>query len=145
MDAPVATILQSILRRLSRSLLQYARDAFPWTNPNDQERLDAVRKLIDEEEKGAVRLAAFLRRRRIPLPYIGPYPQNFTNLNYVSFDHLLPDLLAYEKTEIVEVERDAAKLWDDLQARDEAQKILDMLRRHAQVLEQLMAKAPLAA
>lgn len=144
MDASAAIILQSIFRRLSRSLLQYVRDAFPWTTTVDQDRLQVLRVLIDAEEKADARLGAFLRRRRIPLPYIGPYPQTFTNINYVTLDYVLPHLIAQEKAEIVELERDVAKLWDDLEAREQAQAILDMSRKHLVALEELSARSPAA-
>jgi hypothetical protein len=134
-----------MLRRLSRSLLQYARDAFPWTSYADQDRLQVLKKLIDEELRAGARLSAFLRRRRIPLPALGVFPQVYTNMHYLSLDHLLPFLIEQEKAELVELERDAAKLWDDLEAREQAQSILDMTRRHVQALEQLAAPAAATA
>ena len=48
-DARALALLQDVLRRESRSLLQYVREAFPWTTPEERELLAKLRQLTDEE------------------------------------------------------------------------------------------------
>src|SRR4051794_12372552 len=82
-------ILQDIVQREGRSLSQYVRDAFPWTTSEEHSALVQVRQLVDEEGRAAAELARFLQRQRRTMPPLGSYPMNFTDINYISLEHLL--------------------------------------------------------
>src|SRR5260370_37450263 len=100
MDASTAAILQSIIARESRSLLQYVRESFPWTTMEEQHVLAALNQLTAEEQQAAAVLGRLLFRRRRQTPYVGPYPVAFTNINYLSLDHLLPLLTRHHRPAI---------------------------------------------
>src|SRR5947208_2624977 len=112
LDARTQTRLQAILRRESRSFLQYISDAFPWTTREEKNALAQLQTLIAEERSATAAFAKFLVRQRIPVPYLGSYPVAFTNLNFVSLDHLLPMLAAAERRSITELESDRASFTD---------------------------------
>lgn len=133
--------LQAILRRESRSFLQYVRDAFPWTRPEEKEALAQLQTLIGEEQRAIAAFAKFLVRNRILVPHLGYYPVDFTTLNFVSLDHLLPMLLDAEDRCIGDLEKDVNILTDP-DSRAEIQKLLDMKRQHRKTLEALTTAHP---
>lgn len=143
MDSLSHSLLEEIIRRESRSLLQYVSEAFPWVTPEEREALSQIEKLIAEERQGVVALGRLLQKRHLPPPYIGPYPMEFANENYVTLDYLLPLLVANQRRAIGDLERDLTCLLDD-EAKAAVRKVLDMKRRHLETLEK-MAKQPAAA
>ena len=140
-DAPTEAVLQGIVRRESRSLLQYIADAFPWATEEERGVLATLRQLIDEEHQAAGDLMRFMTRRRLALPYIGAYPAEFTTINYVSLDHLLPLLADEERRAVAALEQGLDALHDP-DARARVQEVLDMKRRHLQTLDKLAAAHP---
>src|SRR5438445_8864998 len=103
LDSRTQTRLQQLLRRQSRSCLQYVSDSFPWTTSEEKPTLAQLQTLIDEERRANAALAKFLTRQRIPVPYLGSYPVAFTTLNFVSLDHLLPILVDTERRAIADL------------------------------------------
>jgi hypothetical protein len=133
--------LQEILRRESRSFLQYAGDAMPWTEPGEEDALAQVQALIEEEGRANGSFAKFLVRRRVGVPYLGSYPVAFTTLNFVSLDHLLPLLVDAERQGIGDLQKDLAAFVDS-EARLEIQKFLELKERHLSELEALVVTHP---
>jgi hypothetical protein len=140
-DARTQTLLQHILRRASRSLLQYASEAYPWVGQNENDVLGQVRQVIEEERQAMEALARFLRRQHIGLPYLGAYPSEFMNMNYLALDHLLPLLRDYQRQAVAELEHDRAQ-GSDPAARAEIDKLLNLARQHAKTLDALAAAHP---
>jgi len=141
LDARTQTRLQQILRRESRSLLQYVSDSFPWTNSDGKDALGQLQTLIEEERSANAAFAKFLIRHRIPVPHLGPYPVAFTTLNFISLDHLLPLLVEAERRGIADLEKDFLGLTDS-ECRLEIEKFLEMKRQHLKALEALVAAHP---
>lgn len=144
MDSLSHSLLEEIIRRESRSLLQYVNEAFPWTTAEERATLAQLEKIIEEERQASASLARLLQKRHMPPPYIGPYPMEFANVNYVTLDHLLPLLVAQERRAIGDLERDLTCLLDD-EAKAQVQKVLEMKRRHLEMLEKMAPKRPAAA
>lgn len=138
MDLPSQAVLQNVFRRASRSLMQYVQEAFPWVSDEERGVLAQVEELIAEERHAIARLADFLRRQRIPLPYVGSYPSHFTTINYVALDRLLPMLADHQRVAVKELERDLAHTTDP-EARAEVESLLTMSRRHQGELDRLSA------
>jgi hypothetical protein len=141
LDAKAQTRLQQLLRRESRSFLQYVREAFPWITPEEKEALAQLHTLIEEERGAIAALAKFLMRHRILVPHLGPYPVAFTNLNFVTLDHLLPLLVDAQRRAIADLEHDLESFTDP-ECRQELQKILDVKRQHLKTLEALALANP---
>jgi hypothetical protein len=139
-DARDSALLKDVLRRESRSFLQYFADSFPWTTSNENDALGKLQKLTEEEREATASLGRFLYRQRQTLPYLGAYPSHFTTLNYVALDYLLPKLAEEERAEIAGLERDLNELIDP-EAREEIDKLLSIKRRHLQTIESLAAHA----
>ncbi len=141
LDVRTQTRLQEILRRESRSFLQYVRDSFPWTRPGEKDALAQLQTLIEEERKANAAFAKFLIRNRIPVPHLGSYPVAFTTLNFVALDHLLPMLADAERRASADLEDDLAD-FKDSECQQEIQKLLDLKRQHLKTLEALAIAHP---
>jgi hypothetical protein len=135
------TRLQEILRRESRSFLQYVSDSVPWTRPGEKDALAQLQTLIEEERGANAAFAKFLIRNRIPVPHLGSYAVAFTTLNFVALDHLLPMLAGAERRAIADLEDDLAG-FKDSECQQEIQKFLDMKRQHLKALEALAIAHP---
>ena len=141
LDAKAEQRLKELLRRESRSLLQYIADAFPWTTPEENGALSQLQGLIDEERRALSELAKFLIRNRITPPSLGPYPIAFTSLNFVSFDHLLPLMVNAQRQAVLDLERDLQSFAGP-ECRQQVQKILELKRKHLKTFEALAAAHP---
>jgi hypothetical protein len=137
-DARTQALLQDLVRRASRSMLQYVGEAYPWTPDTNTDLLHKVRAVIDEEEAAVEGLATFLRKKRIPIGYLGSYPQNFTILNFVSLDYLMPRLLDWQRKWTAVLDRDSTLIADP-ETRGEVAKLVAAARRHLDELEKLAA------
>jgi hypothetical protein len=141
MKAETIEILQNALRAESRSFLQYVIDAYPWTMPAELAALAKLRTLILDEREGTAQIAQFLADHRQPLPYIGAYPMSFTTMNFVTLEHLLPILVKEEARALSQREEERGRV-ADADAQNLLRGIVDMKRRHIQVLQELRAAYP---
>lgn len=139
-DPQTRAILTGILQREGRSLLTYVRDAFPWTTPQGQDALERLQQLIQQEDEATAALGRFLARHRCPTPYLGPYPMNFTTINFVSLQHLVPLLVDSELRAIADLEK-CLRLIHDPAARVPVQELLNVKRRHVETLPTLQQRS----
>lgn len=135
-DSSTHALLCAIIRRESRSLLQYVRESFPWTTSEERTTLAQLDKLIDEECRVLAALTRFLVRQHFTPPYLGSFPSSFTTVNYLSLDHLLPILVGRQRQAVEKLEGNLACL-TDADARREVQNVLNMKRKHLDELEKL--------
>ncbi len=138
-DAQTYSQLASIVRRESRTLLQYIGDSYPWITPKEQEALAQIRTMIEEEKQGVADLVGLILRGRQSPPYIDSYPASFTSLSFVSLDHLIPLLATHAKNELRSLERDLGELTDP-EAKEIVKRMLEAKRRHLGTLQSLAAK-----
>jgi hypothetical protein len=131
-------LLQEILRREGRSLMLYVWDAYPWTAARGEPDLAELRKLIRAEAEGVAGLGQYLVRRRVPLPVHEPYPVEFTAVNFIALDYLLPRLAEAERDGVAALERDLAGLRDP-EARAEVERLLAVKRANLSALATLAA------
>jgi rubrerythrin len=143
-DAHTQKLLQDILCREGRSVLTYVAEAYPWTTRTEEKTLADLQRLIAAEREAVAGFGRFLVRRRIPLPYLPPYPTHFTTINFLALDFLLPRLIEHERRSIADLERDLAALKDPT-AQAEVEKLLALKRRHLPRLEELASAQPQAS
>ena len=143
MNAPTQARLQDLLRRESRSLLQYLDESFPWTTLDKQSALSRLHELAAEEREAAAKVARLLTRRRVALPYLGAFPEEFTTINFIGLDYAVPRLVAYERRAIADLEQDLARL-DDEEAKRLVQEVLTLKQGHLKELEGLATGLPAA-
>jgi rubrerythrin len=130
-------LLQDAYRRECRSLLQYVREAAPYTSVADRPVRDRILHLAADESKHLDALAERLEVHRIPLPNLGSFPAAFTDLNFVTVRHLLPKLVAEQKADVARLEADAAAC-TDVVAKAAIEALVGVHRGHLKELESLV-------
>jgi rubrerythrin len=144
MDARTYSHLAEMVRRESRTLLQYVGDSYPWITPDEQNVLAQIRSMIQEERQGVAELMGLILRNRLTPPYIDSYPVAFTSLSFVSLEHLIPLLTANEEKDLIRLERELGELTDS-EAKELVKKIVETKNRHLESLRILNAKSPQTA
>jgi hypothetical protein len=140
-DAKMESVLRDIVRREGRSLLQYVEEAYPWAGPDETAPLAQLRKLVADECEMIGRLIDLLARRCHSYPYLGSYPNWFTTINFISFDHLLPMLVDCEARSLGELECAIPEI-TDTEALGVVQELVDMKRRHLDLLKKMASAHP---
>jgi len=107
-------LLNRLLARLGRGLVQYAVDCWPWTNGADDAELRALEQIAKKQQQFVARLVELISQRG-GVPDFGVFA-DYSDLNYVSLDYLLGKLIADEQSLIAEVETAQAALRGDAEA-----------------------------
>jgi hypothetical protein len=144
MDASTVALLQNIVRRETLSMLSYVGEAFPWTTARGVEALHRLKEIVAAHNEAVRALGRYLTKRRQPLVYLGSYPSNFTTINFLSLDHILPKLVESERGNVSALERDLAALHDK-DAHAYGEKLLAVKKAQLEKLEFLTASHTKAA
>jgi len=144
MDAATANLLQDMVRREGRSLLQYVSESYPWTTAKNHHGLSVLMDMVNEEQEGAAAIVRLLLKNRLRPPYLGAYPMSFTNINFMSLDFLVPYLIDFEQRRIAQLEKDLPLVSDD-ETKHLLKSILEMKQRHLVSLNGLIEKEKPAA
>src|SRR5690606_15143659 len=113
-DSQTNATLNDLLILIYRSLLQYAVECWPWSDPADEAEHDVIERLASEQKSGVARLATFLDQRQHPIDF-GTYP-DWSALHYVSLDSMLGQLIGDEAAIIAGAERALPTLKADPEA-----------------------------
>lgn len=141
-DAASRAILLNIIRGEGRSLLQYVGESFPWTKAEEKAALDRLQGIVEEERDAVARLIRFLVRQRIVgTAPLGPYPMEFTNINYISLDHLLPLLLDSQRQRAQALDTQL-KTISDPETWQQVADYVAVIRGHLTALEELAQPQP---
>jgi len=143
MDPAQIALLHALIRQESRSLLQYGREAYPWSKANEQAVCDAVGAIAATEADAVAGLGRWLAKQRAPVSSLGAYPMHFTTMNFIAVSALLPRLVADERQGIAAVEKVCHALPAG-DARQRVQALLDLKKNHLQRLNELASAAPAA-
>lgn len=137
-DAKTITILQAIVRKEGQSLLQYVGQAFPWTTLEHEPDLDKLRKIVNEDQEAVAVLAQLLTANRAGLPYQPGFPADFTTINFISLDHLVPRLVKQQQATISQLQADLG-LMTEHHARAAIEQLITTKKRHLAELQSLAA------
>ncbi len=133
-DPVTQGLLQEIVCRQSRSLLQYVHDAFPWASTGEEAALVGLQRVIAEDQQATRGLVRFMQRAKVDIPFLGSYPSWFTTINFISLDHLLPMLIREQREEIASLAAALPRVASP-EAQDQIRRLLDLKRKHLQALE----------
>jgi hypothetical protein len=138
-----AGAMADILRRESRSYLQYVRESYPWAKGRDEQVREALLTIAMLEYAELQLLGRAMQKAHMSLPSLGGFPASFTTSNFIAVDFLIPRLIAAQKTGIGALEAGIAAVSDpDFQRRLHA--LVELKTKHLHELEALKA-APKAA
>ncbi|MFN4261790.1 MAG: hypothetical protein ACK4RK_21115 [Gemmataceae bacterium] len=135
-DAVTCQLLQNVLSRESRSLLQYVGDSFPWVTPEEPELLATLENIIAEERQVLTQLGRWLTRQRCTIPPLPPFPLSYTSVNNTELKFVVP-LLITEQRQSLERLRKVQNQLKNEEARSELQQLIDIKQRHLHQLETL--------
>ena len=130
-------VLNNLLNRMTHSLLQYMGESWPWDPSEDHHREQLVAGLVRRQQFGASRIAELMQKRR-ELIELDNYPEDRSELHYVSLDYFKP-LLIQDQQSLVDAVQSAIH---DVQASgdDEAARLLEQLvSEESQTLDELKA------
>jgi hypothetical protein len=131
MNRASVELLQHLVRKEARSLLQYVAESDPWTT--QPARRELIKSLAHEEQEGVGKIVRYLMRCRVLPAVPDGYPSNFTTINFVALEHLIQPLVEYEDKSIHDLQRQYDMISDD-PARTLVHDYLEMKRRHRQAL-----------
>lgn len=129
-------VLNLLLQVQNRSLPAYLAQAALFVDRGDQRIAAVLANIHADQHAMAARLADFIRERRGRLEP-GTFPMVFTDLNFVSVSHLLPELIRYQKLDIQAIERCVDQLANDPEARALAEEVLGAEKAHLEQLQEL--------
>ena len=119
-----------------RSLPIYLADACPWTHTGDERAITALEHIIADQKEMAVRIAELVDTRGQNVSY-GSFPMEYAELNLLSLDFLVREMIHCQCRDIAAMERIVADLAGDPEARDLAEQVLGAERAHLETLEEL--------
>jgi len=144
MEPAQAALLQDVLRRESRSLLQYVSESYPWTKAEGHAACAAVTAIAQTETAAITRLGRWLAKQRVPTTFPGAYPTHFTTTNFVALRYLLPRLADDQRQRIAAVEKVRTSLPAG-EAREQLEMLLAVMKDHLKQLDALQAGSEPAA
>jgi hypothetical protein len=141
-------ILNQLVSRVYRSLLQYALDCWPWTSLADQTgavspEQQAVEQMAARQQSFVGRLVELLSAREADVD-LGSFPDN-SALHYVSLEFLLGRLIADEQQIVSELEAAQGKLSGDQPAAALVSELLAAEQANIARLRELAGKKTAAA
>ncbi len=140
MEPAQVAMLQGLLRTESRSLLQYAAEAYPWSKAGEQGACDAIRAMARAEADAVAKLGRWLAKQRVPLTFPGAFPISFTTSNFIAARAFVPRLIVDAQQHIAAVEKTCAALTPD-DGRALAQSFLELKKSHLLKLSALQTPA----
>jgi len=131
-----AAVLSEVLRRESRSYLQYVRESYPWAMGRDETKRESVLTIALEENAAMQEIARAMQKRHMPLPSLGGFPASFTTSNFIAVGFLVPKLIAAQKQGISALEASLASV-QDVELKNRLHHFLEMKTKHLHDLEAL--------
>lgn len=131
--------LQELVRRESRSLLQYLREVPPWFATSDRFVAQKLHALASEQKSCIDELGKAMEKARMGVSHLGAFPANFTGINDAALGYVLPKLVAEHKLLIESLEKDLRQT-DDEEFRPLVDKLIRLKKDQLQQLESLIAR-----
>ena len=144
MDAGSLKLLHDLIAMGSTSLLQYVSESSPFSADAAHADVDGVKAAAREERDEAVRLTRFLQKKHERLAKSVSFPSDFTTMNFVTLEYLVPKLIAEHEREIAAVAPRIDQAGDE-EIRALAENHLAMKRRRLETLKRLAQKKTPAA
>ena len=132
-------VLSRLFVLVYRSLPMYLADACPWTHPGDEQATRVLSAIVADAKSYAGQIAELILRTRGRIE-LGEFPMEFTDLNLLSLDYLLTELVRNQRRAIAAIERCAAQLTRDREAHALAEEALGNARGHLESLEELVKR-----
>ncbi|MGD9647811.1 MAG: ferritin-like domain-containing protein [Pirellulales bacterium] len=130
-------VLNHLLATLQRSLAEYLQSSRYWTHRGDERAEAIVLHLVEDQRAYMARLASLILERHGQIEP-SSFPMEFTDLNLLSLDYLLQELVGHQRATIETIEECIDDLGADRPARELAEEILGNARGHLENLESVV-------
>ncbi|HEX3999506.1 MAG TPA: hypothetical protein VHX65_13220 [Pirellulales bacterium] len=130
-------VLGRLFVLLYRSLPMYLAEAMPWTHPGGEQAQRVLAGMVADAKAYCQRIAQRIAQLRGRLD-LGEFPMEFTDLNMLSLDYLLTELVRWQKADIRRIEKLATELAAESDDHALAEEVLGNWRGHLQSLEELL-------
>lgn len=147
-DQNTSDVLNALVARVYRCLLQYAAECWPWTASSELSDVKsteqrAVEEMVARQQQFVGRLVDAVMARGGTVDF-GSFPDN-SELHYVSLDYLLGKFIADEEKLVADVESARSAIKNDSEAAGLVSELLAAEKENLARLRNLAAKAPAAA
>ncbi len=147
-DLNSSDVLNRVLARLNRSLLQYAVDCWPWSTATDTATAatpeqKSVEEMTLRQQQFVARLVDLIVRRDDVVDF-GSFPDN-SELHYVSLDYLVGKLLIDEQELVGELQAALSALDADVEGRTLIAEIVAAEHENIERLRELQKSAAATA
>jgi len=132
-------LLNRLVVRIYRGLLQYSVDCWPWTDSEESAEKRAVERMAQAQRREVGRLVDTLTGRGLVVDF-GNYPDD-SDLHYVSLDYLLGKLIADEEAIVAELLAAQSEASRDTDASRLVADLLKLEKEHASQLRELAKHA----
>jgi hypothetical protein len=140
-DEQSLAVVESVVSREGRSLIQYVIESYPWTTEQEQQALSDLQSIGSEERGALAPFVQYLVQHKRLGPQPNPYPVSFTSMNFISLEHLLPILADNAREAANQLDRDLATV-SDAGARELLIQYAALKRQHAETLKNLAVAYP---
>ncbi|MCE9606226.1 MAG: hypothetical protein K8U03_15125 [Planctomycetia bacterium] len=137
--------LNRLLAIHCRSLPMYMLDAGSWQSdaPKENEFVQAMHNIVIGQKELSQRIATVIMDLGgVVSP--GPFPMEFTDMNFLSLDFMVRETLGLQRRDIGEIEGIVRGVGNEPEAKAIAQEALGAAKAHLETLEALTAKQPVA-
>lgn len=143
-DSNSSDVLNGVLARLNRSLMQYAVDCWPWSRATDTAALEtpeqkSIEQMTLRQQQFVARLVELVMRRGDVVDF-GAFPDN-SELHYVALEYLLGKLSADEEELVGVLQSALSSLDSDVEARSLVAEILASEHENVARLGELLRSA----
>lgn len=108
-------LLNDLLVSIHRSLLQYAAEAWPWTDAHAGDVREQIVAAAEKQHESVRDLALYLDRHGHTVAW-GQFPVAFTSLHFVSLDYLMSRIVAGQQEIVDKCRRVAEAVGEDARA-----------------------------
>jgi len=132
-------LLNRLLVRIYRGLLQYSVDCWPWTDAEESAEKRGLERMAEVQRREVGRLVDTLTGRGLVVDF-GNYPDD-SDLHYVSLDYLLGKLVADEEAIVLELQAAQSEASHDTVASRLVADLLKLEKEHVSELRELAKHA----
>ena len=125
--------LNCVLGVVLRSFPQYLRWSRPWVPPGHERELEALERIVTEQEAFAERVFEAIDRLG-GLPDTGEFPMEFTDTHDLAIDYIMREAVGYGRQDVAALEKVAQLTNLAPQAEPLVREALQMAKRHLEAL-----------
>jgi bacterioferritin (cytochrome b1) len=130
-------ILNRVLAVLFRSFPQYIRYSRPYIPPSRRQVLEAFEDIAEGQSMLAERISQLVFDLG-GLAQTGAFPMEFTDTHDLSVDHLLREVIRYQREDIATLQQCRDELTTGTNARALVEEAVGMEKGHLESLEELL-------